>query len=207
MTAPLDSRGLRTRHATGRVEMAITERDRHELTETGKGLDLSFLQKPHEHDPRRVVQHDCDRLAGAGRLRPPPPRPTRASAAEDGEARPRRARLLRRRERPLHHERLPGQLEEQHLHPLLRAATRRRPGPVRDRRLRPRVREDRCALAERQHPPGDHLEVGRDCGADDGRPDGAVDRRRAEGERRREGADRHRHLRPVAPRPRSSAPG
>src|SRR5207249_193609 len=54
MTASLDSGGLRTRHATGRVEMAITGRDRHELTETGKGLELSFLQKPHEHDPRRV---------------------------------------------------------------------------------------------------------------------------------------------------------
>jgi Xaa-Pro aminopeptidase len=26
----------------------------HKLTETGKGLDLSFLGKPHEHDPRRV---------------------------------------------------------------------------------------------------------------------------------------------------------
>ena len=26
----------------------------HQLTPTGKGLDLSFLQKPHEHDPRRV---------------------------------------------------------------------------------------------------------------------------------------------------------
>ena len=26
----------------------------HELTPTGKNLDLSFLQKPHEHDPRRV---------------------------------------------------------------------------------------------------------------------------------------------------------
>jgi Xaa-Pro aminopeptidase len=26
----------------------------HSLTETGKGLDLSFLGKPHEHDPRRV---------------------------------------------------------------------------------------------------------------------------------------------------------
>jgi hypothetical protein len=26
----------------------------HELTATGKGLDLSFLGKPHEHDPRRV---------------------------------------------------------------------------------------------------------------------------------------------------------
>ena len=26
----------------------------HTLTETGKGLDLSFLGKPHEHDPRRV---------------------------------------------------------------------------------------------------------------------------------------------------------
>jgi Xaa-Pro aminopeptidase len=27
---------------------------RHTLTESGKGLDLSFLGKPHEHDPRRV---------------------------------------------------------------------------------------------------------------------------------------------------------
>ena len=26
----------------------------HQLTPTGKNLDLSFLQKPHEHDPRRV---------------------------------------------------------------------------------------------------------------------------------------------------------
>jgi Xaa-Pro aminopeptidase len=26
----------------------------HEMTPTGKGLDLSFLQKPHEHDPRRL---------------------------------------------------------------------------------------------------------------------------------------------------------
>jgi len=26
----------------------------HTLTETGKGLDLGFLGKPHEHDPRRV---------------------------------------------------------------------------------------------------------------------------------------------------------
>ena len=26
----------------------------HEVTPTGKGLDLSFIEKPHEHDPRRV---------------------------------------------------------------------------------------------------------------------------------------------------------
>src|ERR1700752_2695836 len=26
----------------------------HRLTETGKGLHLDFLGKPHEHDPRRV---------------------------------------------------------------------------------------------------------------------------------------------------------
>jgi len=26
----------------------------HQLTPTGKGMDLSFLEKPHEHDPRRV---------------------------------------------------------------------------------------------------------------------------------------------------------
>ena len=26
----------------------------HEITPTGKGMDLSFIQKPHEHDPRRV---------------------------------------------------------------------------------------------------------------------------------------------------------
>ena len=31
--------------------MSITE---HDLTQTGKGMDLSFLGKPHEHDPRRV---------------------------------------------------------------------------------------------------------------------------------------------------------
>jgi len=28
--------------------------DGHTVTPTGKGLDLSFIQKPHEHDPRRV---------------------------------------------------------------------------------------------------------------------------------------------------------
>jgi Xaa-Pro aminopeptidase len=26
----------------------------HEITQTGKGMDLSFIEKPHEHDPRRV---------------------------------------------------------------------------------------------------------------------------------------------------------
>jgi len=26
----------------------------HEITPTGKGMDLSFIEKPHEHDPRRV---------------------------------------------------------------------------------------------------------------------------------------------------------
>ncbi|MEA2304317.1 MAG: hypothetical protein QOH43_1597 [Solirubrobacteraceae bacterium] len=31
-----------------------TESNGHKLTETGKGLDLSFLGKPHEHDPRRI---------------------------------------------------------------------------------------------------------------------------------------------------------
>jgi Xaa-Pro aminopeptidase len=31
-----------------------TEGNGHTLTETGKGLDLSFLGKPHEHDPRRI---------------------------------------------------------------------------------------------------------------------------------------------------------
>jgi Xaa-Pro aminopeptidase len=34
--------------------MATTARPRHDLTQTGKDLDLSFLGKPHEHDPRRV---------------------------------------------------------------------------------------------------------------------------------------------------------
>ena len=169
----------------------------HTLTATGKGLDLSFLGKPHEHDPRRVYSTTCDRLAGAGRFRPPPARPTRARADDDGEERSRRSRLLRRRERALPDGRLPGELEEQHLHPLRGAAARRRADPVRDRRLGPRVREDRRAVAERQHPPGDHLEVGRDGGADDVRPDGAVDRLdvlEEAGGRGRAGRDRH--LRP-----------
>jgi Xaa-Pro aminopeptidase len=34
-----------------RFPMSTTE---HDLTQTGKGMDLSFLGKPHEHDPRRV---------------------------------------------------------------------------------------------------------------------------------------------------------
>ena len=119
-----------------------------------------------------------------------------AGAHDDGEARPRRAGVLRRRERPLHHERLPGQLEEQHLHPLLRAPARRRAGAVRDRRLRPGVREDRRAVAERQHPAGDHVEVGRDRRVVHGREDGRLRARRAQGERGREGADRPRRLRP-----------
>ena len=34
--------------------MATTERTGHELTQPGKGLDLDFLGKPHEYDPRRV---------------------------------------------------------------------------------------------------------------------------------------------------------
>ena len=52
----------------------------HELTPPGKGLDLSFLGKPHEHDPRRVYSTTCDRLAGARRLRPPAQGPPRARA-------------------------------------------------------------------------------------------------------------------------------
>ena len=146
--------------------------------------------------PAPRLQHDRHRLAGARRLRPPAQGPARAGAHEDGEARPRRAGVLRRRERPLHHERLPGQLEEQHLHPLLRAAARRRAGAVRDRGLRPRVREDRRSLAERQHPPRDHLEVGGDGRGVHGRQDGQLRARRAQGERRRERADRPRRLRP-----------
>ena len=94
----------------------------HQLTPTGKNLDLSFLQKPHEHDPRRVY----------------------STTATDWQARVdfdrlRKDRLARARTMMEKHdlgalvcfvgenvryitERLPGQLEEQHLHPLLRAA-------------------------------------------------------------------------------------
>ena len=94
----------------------------HKATNHGKGMDLSFLGKPHEHDPRR----------------------TYSTTATDWQARVdfdrlRRDRLARARmmmekhdlgalvcfvgrERPLHHFGLPGQLEEQHLHPLLRAS-------------------------------------------------------------------------------------
>ena len=43
----------------------------HTLTETGKGIDLSFLGKPHEHDPRRVYSTTAHGLAGPRRLRPP----------------------------------------------------------------------------------------------------------------------------------------
>jgi len=51
--------------------VATIQQPRHELTETGKGADLSFIGKPHEHDPRRVfsttatdwqVRVDFDRL-------------------------------------------------------------------------------------------------------------------------------------------------
>ena len=142
------------------------------------------------------LQHDRHRLAGARRFRPHAPRSPGQGPDEDGGERPRCRRLLRRRERPLHHRRLPGQLEEQHLHPLLRAAPRRRAGPLRDRRLRPRVRQDRRSLAGRQHPAGDHLEVVGDGRGDDGRQDGPVGQGRPRRERRREREGRHRHLRP-----------
>jgi len=32
----------------------VTKKQEHELTKPGKGMDLSFLGKPHEHDPRRT---------------------------------------------------------------------------------------------------------------------------------------------------------
>ena len=119
------------------------------LTEYGKGMDLSFLGKPHEYDPRRVYSTTATDWQGRvdfDRLR--------------------RDRLGRARMMMEKHdlgalvcfvgenvryitERLPGELEEQHLHPLLRAAPRWRTGPVRDRGLRSRVREDRRAVAER----------------------------------------------------------
>jgi Xaa-Pro aminopeptidase len=41
-----------TEHAV--TQPAQTPGNGYELTPTGKGLDLSFLQRPHEHDPRRV---------------------------------------------------------------------------------------------------------------------------------------------------------
>ena len=95
----------------------------HTLTETGKGLDLSFLGKPHEHDPRRAysttatdwqARVDFDRM-----------RRDRLDARPDdvGPQRPRRSRLLRGRERALPDGRLSGELEEQHLHPLRGAAS------------------------------------------------------------------------------------
>src|SRR5579859_733728 len=44
------------RNYSGRhVEMAqVIKKQEHELTKPGKGMDLSFLGKPHEHDPRRA---------------------------------------------------------------------------------------------------------------------------------------------------------
>jgi Xaa-Pro aminopeptidase len=36
------------------TEVAASANGAHVLTPTGKGLDLSFIGKPHEHDPRRV---------------------------------------------------------------------------------------------------------------------------------------------------------
>ena len=202
-TAPIAEGGTRMLERPPRASSAAGNG----LTEFGKGMDLVVPRQAARARPAPRLQHDGDRLAGAGRLRPPAARPPRARPDDDGEARPRRARLLRRRERPLHHRRLPGQLEEQHLHPLLRPAARRRAGAVRDGGLGPRVREDRRALAERQHPPRDHLEVGGDGRADDGRQDGALGRRRAHGARRREGADRASTSTTRRRRPRSSAPG
>src|SRR5579859_6305961 len=39
----------------GGMSMAqVTKKQEHELTKPGKDMDLSFLGKPHEHDPRRT---------------------------------------------------------------------------------------------------------------------------------------------------------
>ena len=56
-----------------------------------------------------------------------------------------------------------------------------------------RMRANRRALAERQHPARDHVEVGGDRRGDDGRQDGRIDRAGAARERRRERADRDRY--------------
>ena len=166
------------------------------ITPTGKGLDLSFLGKPHEHDPRRVYSTtatdwqdrvDFDRL--------------------------RRDRLARAR----------MMMEKHDLGALvcfvgenvryitsvfqgnwknnifIRYCVLPRDGdPV----LFETAGSDlECAKIdapwlERQHPPGDHVEVGRDGRGDDGREDGPVGHGRPRGERGREGAHRPRRLRP-----------
>ena len=163
----------------------------HELTPTGKSLDLEFLQKPHEHDPRRVystTSTDWQSRVDFDRMRKDRLERARQTLLEKhdlgavvcfaGE----NVRYIT--------ERLPGRLEEQHIHPLLRAAARAAsPVLFETAGLRPGMREDRRALAQRCIRPAitwKWSETAETMMADHmaRRP------RRAQGQRGREGADR-----------------
>ena len=141
------------------------------------------------------LQSDRRRLAASRRLRSPPPRAPRSAPRADEGRRSRRAGIVRGREHPLRHRIVPRQLEVQHQHPLRRRARRRRADPLRDRRLRSPMRQDRSAVDGGSHPSGHHLAVGRRRCSVHGRTHGGKRRRRAEGVRGTERTDWHRQPR------------
>ena len=163
--------------------------------ERSNGMDLSWLGKPHEYDPGRLYSQTGADWQYPRRRRSAAQGAAGQAAGRDEEGRPRRAGPVRRRQHPLRHRVLPGQLEIQHQHPLRGRSGRRQADAVRDRRLRPAVREDRPAVDGRPHPSGHHLAVGGRRGPLHGRPHGRQRDGSAQGAQGREGKDRHRQPR------------
>ena len=159
------------------------------------GMDLSWLGKPHEYDPRRLYSQtgaDWQYRVDFDRLRQERLVKLQAEMkAEDLGALVLFAGANIRYATGV----ISGQLEIQHQYPLRGGSGRGKADALRDRRVGPAVRQDRPPLDGRAHPSRHHLAVGGRRGAVHGRPHGRQRRRSAEGARRPEGEDRYRQPR------------